>query len=381
MSIKLNGATSGSVELDVPADIGSDLSVTIPATAGDIVVKGTDGSVDLGDVNIDSSGNVGIGSTEPARQFTVYNSSAPIIQLVNSTTGQTANDGLLLYESGSNFVIENQEAGEIQIYNNGSQRATIDSSGRLLVGTSSGTLSNASVVIRGNPAASGVDGTIQLSRDSLPNATTSGVGGIYFTDNSSNFGASIAGIADAAWTSGSSHPTRLVFSTTASGASSPTERLRITNQGRFYVPGVWNFSTSGGTTVVVTSDNQIRKAASSIKYKTDVEELQDSYADQILNIRPVWYRSLCDGDDPNHSYWGFIAEEVAEIDPRLTTWKFHNVSYDENGSRVVTKLDNPEPEGVAYDRFVPHLLNLIKRQNARIEALEAEVTALKGGAS
>jgi hypothetical protein len=172
-------------------------------------------------------------------------------------------------------------------------------------------------------------------------------------------------------------PGRLVFSTTADGASSSTERMRLTSEGRFFVPGVWNFSTSSGTNVVVTSENQIRKAASSIKYKTDVEELQDSYADQILNIRPVWYRSLCDGDDPNHSYWGFIAEEVAEIDPRLTTWKFHNVSYDENGSRIVTKLDNPEPEGVAYDRFVPHLLNLVKRQQQAIETLEAKVAALE----
>jgi len=34
MSIKLNGATSGSVELDVPAAIGSDLNITIPGAAG-----------------------------------------------------------------------------------------------------------------------------------------------------------------------------------------------------------------------------------------------------------------------------------------------------------------------------------------------------------
>jgi hypothetical protein len=34
MSIKLNGATSGSVELDVPDAIGSDVSLTIPGAAG-----------------------------------------------------------------------------------------------------------------------------------------------------------------------------------------------------------------------------------------------------------------------------------------------------------------------------------------------------------
>jgi hypothetical protein len=34
MGLKLNGATSGSVELDVPAAIGSDLNITIPGAAG-----------------------------------------------------------------------------------------------------------------------------------------------------------------------------------------------------------------------------------------------------------------------------------------------------------------------------------------------------------
>lgn len=38
MSIKLNGATSGSVELDVPADCTTDLNVTVPAVTGTIAV-------------------------------------------------------------------------------------------------------------------------------------------------------------------------------------------------------------------------------------------------------------------------------------------------------------------------------------------------------
>ena len=84
-------------------------------------------------MRIDSSGNVGLGTISPARQFTIYNSITPIIQLVNSTTGDTLNDGLMLYESGTNFVIENQENGEIRFHTNGAKRATIDSSGRLIV--------------------------------------------------------------------------------------------------------------------------------------------------------------------------------------------------------------------------------------------------------
>ena len=45
MPIKLNGATNGSVELDVPAAVGSDLQVTLPATAGEVVVKDSSGNI------------------------------------------------------------------------------------------------------------------------------------------------------------------------------------------------------------------------------------------------------------------------------------------------------------------------------------------------
>ena len=52
MSIKLKGATSGSVELDVPAACGSDLSMTVPATAGTII------AADPAKLSVDSSGRL-----------------------------------------------------------------------------------------------------------------------------------------------------------------------------------------------------------------------------------------------------------------------------------------------------------------------------------
>jgi len=45
MPIKLNGATSGSVELDVPAAVGSDLQLTVPASAGALVSTGDTNTV------------------------------------------------------------------------------------------------------------------------------------------------------------------------------------------------------------------------------------------------------------------------------------------------------------------------------------------------
>jgi hypothetical protein len=152
----------------------------------------------------------------------------------------------------------------------------------------------------------------------------------------------------------------------------------------------WNLTTGSGANLHVASSGVLYRSTSSIRFKTDIEPLEDSYADAILNVEPVWYRSTAPGDEihPDWSYYGFIAEDVAQVDPRLVFWKTHETGQDENGNPTSTPLDEPIAEGVQYDRFVPHLLNLIKRQKEQLEtqaatiaALDARLTALEGGAS
>ena len=155
-----------------------------------------------------------------------------------------------------------------------------------------------------------------------------------------------------------------------------TERLRISSGGELYSVPTYSATTTNAANVFIASNGNMARSTSSRKYKTNIETLEDQYADSILDCRPVWFRSIATKDNPDHGYWGFIAEEVAEIDPRLVHWKTIETSNDENGSIVETPCD-PEPEGVQYDRFVPHLLNLIKRQKEQIEAMEARLTALE----
>ena len=83
MPIKLNGATNGSIELNVPDAVGSDLQMTLPATAGEIVVK-------------DSSGKVGIGESSPAN----------LLHVKASDTGVTphASAQIVLERSGTNYL-------------------------------------------------------------------------------------------------------------------------------------------------------------------------------------------------------------------------------------------------------------------------------------
>lgn len=58
---------------------------------------------------IDNNGFVGVGTTTPSKHFNIYSSSTPTAQWTNSTSGTAATDGALVYLSGSNLVVSNQE--------------------------------------------------------------------------------------------------------------------------------------------------------------------------------------------------------------------------------------------------------------------------------
>jgi hypothetical protein len=111
------------------------------------------------------------------------------------------------------------------------ERARIDSSGRLLVGTSSYT-GNATIVAQGHSGDSAGPAHLFLKTGSTSPVSGGDLGYLFFGDanTSGGFGAWILGQRDGGtWTSGSSMPGRLQFATTADGASSPTERMRITS--------------------------------------------------------------------------------------------------------------------------------------------------------
>ena len=120
---------------------------------------------------------------------------------------------------------------ELKLVTGGTAQATVDSSGRLLVGETSTSVGSTMVLSGRSDNATG-GSRLYMSTATTSPANNSQLGGIYFSDDSENTGAVIEVQRDGGtWTSGSSHPSRLLFGTTANGASSPTERLRITSAG------------------------------------------------------------------------------------------------------------------------------------------------------
>jgi len=393
-------------------------------------------------VRITNGGLVGIGVTAPEQLLHIGGNNG--IRFGNAASTPKAD---ISYTSSGDEFLDIKIQGTTTGYGNirfstgptPSERARIDSSGRLLVGTST---SLSSYGINGllNVASNGLLArdasfsyfkndiygpilTLAKSRsDSIGTFTypTSGdllgtlaFSGAHTGNGRFDLGVRIDGYANQTWTS-TAQGSYLTFSTTADGASSPTERMRITSGGETIIKGSgttsgtfalttqnssatlhfrvrddgflymglgtnspYNVTTASAANANLDSNGYLYRSTSSIKYKTDVETLGDNYADAILGCRPVWYRSTTSNDNPGWGYWGFIAEEIAEIDPRLVSWKTCELQKNEDGTEEVVQLATPEPEGVQYDRFVPHLLNLIKRQQQAIETLEAKVTALE----
>ena len=187
------------------------------------------------------------------------------------------------------------------------------------------------------------------------------------------------------------------------GTASPVNTLSVgtaANIGSFNVHASKGVDSFTVTTNVVKSENirQLTTASaasvgidattgimyrltSALKYKTDVETMADEYADAILDLRPVWYKSLGPHDPSDWGYWGLIAEEVAAVDPRLVHYgvpESYEPATDAEGEPVgPTAADLTEPEGVQYERFVPHLINLVARQRADIEELRKRLAVLE----
>ena len=117
-------------------------------------------------MRIDSSGNVGIGTTDPTvasgNGLAIYDSVVPRVQLRNSTSGDASTDGAGIFMSGSDLGIENRESSNIIFYNN-TEKMRIDSSGNLLVGTSTVSLYNSNSEVGSRVG----DGVLMVNRSGL----------------------------------------------------------------------------------------------------------------------------------------------------------------------------------------------------------------------
>ena len=145
-------------------------------------------------------------------------------------------------------------------------------------------------------------------------------------------------------------------------------------------PMAYNTTTANAANVVVNSSGELQRSTSSLRYKTDVEPMWESVAQALVEqAEPIFYRSLCNADNPQHSWYGLSAEQMAQIDPRFVLWKTHDYVQTGAGQQqqpVYTELATPEIEGVFYERLVVPLLLVVKQLKQRVAALEQQANKL-----
>jgi hypothetical protein len=158
----------------------------------------------------------------------------------------------------------------------------------------------------------------------------------------------------------------------------------IAPSGNNYFPNIG--TTASAANAVLNSgstpSNELLRSTSSRRYKREIEDVQDHYADNILSLRPVWYKSGISTDRADWSHYGLIAEEVAEVDPRLVHWGYRDEDWEMiqriEGDSLLTERRLKAgaqlvPDGVAYERLTVLLLNLIKRQQAAIAIIMTKI--------
>jgi hypothetical protein len=255
-------------------------------------------------VRIDSSGNVGIGSTlsgNANNRLLVRSESASaitnVLLLNNGAANNNAGQGVRLNLSGISEVNSDIRYAYIEAAtqttgndhylafgtNSASttpvERARIDSSGRLLIGTSTsrsvGTI-EASIQAEGaGMLPSSLNLTNTANDTTGPSLRFGKVRSTSIVQNGDTLGSiafcghdgtslNIPGayvLAEVDGTPGSNDlPTRLVFSTTADGASSPTEQMRINSAGALKVGGTSSYISATDATNEITTNSATSEA-------------------------------------------------------------------------------------------------------------------------
>ena len=363
-------------------------------------------------LRITNDGLVGIGTTSPATTLDV--------------NGDVTITDKIIHGGDTNTAIRFPAADTVTVETAGSERARIDSSGRLLVGTSTTSGSAAAIQIVQGFAGINNAGCLLLSRTNNTPASDDALGEVVFGDSGHTRAAEIRSVRDGGtWTSGSSQPTRLVFSTTADGAASPTERMRINAAGAFKVSTNGAYLSSSDTTNEVVQSNSsalglsiytssasyastalgvscnrnttnntyyfIEASVYGVAYRFQVADsgnvtnANNSYGgisdrkfkENIVDAASQWndikalqvckYNFKEETGQPTHTQIGLIAQEVELISPGLVN---ESPDRDEDGNDLGTVT-----KSVNYSVLYMKAVKALQEAMERIETLEARLTA------
>jgi Chaperone of endosialidase len=140
--------------------------------------------------------------------------------------------------------------------------------------------------------------------------------------------------------------------------------FQVLDSGIIKFPALGTTAVAANATLNAVGSNDLLRSTSSMRYKTDIADLLDSDLLALDQVRLVRYRSASPADDPVRIHYGMLAEDVAAINPILTTT---------TKLRITSNVEIDVPDWVQYERFIPLLIEQGRRDRARVKALEAAV--------
>jgi hypothetical protein len=149
------------------------------------------------------------------------------------------------------------------------------------------------------------------------------------------------------------------FTIRQTGISGTTYFKLESSNGYISAIGAYNQTTGSGANMFVNSSGGFLRSTSSLKYKKNVQDAVHGLAD-VLKLRPVTYEGKSEADE-GKTFGGFIAEEIHEA----------------GLSEFVQYADDGSPDALAYGNMVALLTKAIQEQQALITALTARITALE----
>lgn len=365
-----------------------DTNTSIRFPAADTVTVETSGAERL---RIDSSGNVGIGTT-PSYKLHVLGDARvqqgnyvdPILYISQSAI-TSGNKGQIQFTDssgttasitayGSAFGSGNNYA--MAFSTNAAERMRIDSSGNLAVGTT-----NASSRLTVTGGGSSLGGTARFNAEIVEENLSAKRGVLLGFDNTSQIGiigANSGGLASnlAFWTwNGSAWGERvritssgnlLVGTTSSAGAGGTTIQPAyiVTNVSVSTLQDHISFRNTNGEVGKISTNGTATTYATSSDYrlKEDLQPIADA-ASRLALLNPVNFAWKADGSRTD----GFIAHEVQEVVPQAVTGEKDAVDAD----------GNPQYQGIDHSKLVPLLTAALQEALTKIEALEARIIALE----